>query len=69
MQCPVGGEMVFPANGAIDIAPSILVSAYISYLWNVKYSPVQMKFNSMFPSISQEIEKVSKHVIYHWKTL
>ena len=33
------------------------------------YSPVWMKFSRMFPSIYQELLKISKLAIYHWKAL
>ena len=31
----------------------------------IKYSGGRMKFNNTFPSISQELQKVTKHVMYH----
>ena len=37
----------------------------VEFHFHEGYSPVQMKFNSTYPSISWEIVKASKHVIYH----
>ena len=41
----------------------------VPHFKDLEYSPVRMKFNRTFPSIYQELFKVSKHAIYHWKAL